>query len=213
METSWRAAGPQGERLRAQVAEQPGWYWVLRPQQDGARTYRPELGVRLPVWFGPEGQVRSPLADLRDLRPESLVCTDERRRVRYGTWFAGPVQPGALEGVVRADPSGRPEGPVPPEGWRWCRTHAPLQHVDEQGIGPIYLRQREGRLWVYAAEGVQAGAAGGEPVDLWELGFAEPLTSSGGVIDASGELGRVRAELFGPIPAPAGPAPTFTPLG
>lgn len=205
---AWQAAGQTGERLREAVQAQPGWWWVLRPQEDGARAYRPDLGVRLPVWFGPDGRVRSPLADLRDLRPESLCCTDEHRRVRYGTFFAGPVHPGPLEGQVRADPSGHPQGLVPDPGWRWCRTHAPLQHVDAQGIGPVYLRRREDTMWVYAAESVN-----GDAVDLWELGFAEPLTSSGGVIDASGELGRVRAEFFGPIPLPEGPAPAFPVLG
>ena len=49
----------------------------------------------------------------------------------------------------------------------------------------------------------------GKPADVWELGFAEPLLSPGGIIDASGEVERREAEFFGAIPCPKVKAPAF----
>ena len=196
---AWRTVGQQGETFRAQVETQPGWYWVYRPLNLGPRAYDPEQGVVLPVLVDQGGHLHSPLTDLQDLSPDQLVPLDAPRGLRFTTFFWGPVAPGEPSGRLSKQP-GQPLQGQPPaqDGWYWCRTRAPLNHVDAQGIGPIYVvHQADGRAWVYPA-----AFADGRPCDVFELGFAEPLVSEGGLIDASGEVGRHEAELFGPIQAP-----------
>ena len=202
----WRSGGVDGGLFRADALARPGWYWVLRPRNEGERRYDAQVGILLPVLVRGDERVVSPLADLRDLSPSSLTCLDEDTGHRYGTFYVGPVAPGALVGRLRHSPGQGFEGYVPDQaGWVWVRTRAPLQHVDADGVGPIFLRsERGGPLYAYAAERTDGKAA-----DVWELGFAEPLLSPGGIIDASGEVERREAEFFGAIPCPKVKAPAF----
>ena len=198
----WCFAGADGQAFQEAARAIPGWYWIFRPRNEGERSYNPAVGLMMPVWT--DGvRVRSPLADFHSLDAEGVVCTDASG-VRYGTFFAGPVRPGDSEGSLSLH-HGLPRGFLPPApGWRWCRARAPLQHVDPDGIGPIYLRRAaDGRVWVWPAVSV------GGPLDIWELGFSEPLVTPKGVIDGEGEAGRVEAEFFGPIPEPPGPPGDF----
>ena len=82
------------------------------------------------------------------------------------------------------------------------RLHA-LQPLQLDGLRHLVV-QRGGPLYAYAAERTDGKAA-----DVWELGFAEPLLSPGGIIDASGEVERREAEFFGAIPSPKTKAPAF----
>ncbi|MCB9796499.1 MAG: hypothetical protein H6741_27700 [Alphaproteobacteria bacterium] len=195
---NWRSAGPGGDTFRAQVDAQPGWYWVHRPRNIGERAFDPKLGVLLPVWVGEDGALSSPLAELQSV--EDLVCHDVASDARYASVFAGPVHPGERSGFIEVV-DGVVAGAAPEaEGWHWCRTEAPLNHVDRQGIGPVFLKRKaDGATWVYPASTVE-----GEAVDIWELGFSEPLVTARGVIDADGEVGRSRAEFFGRIRIPEG---------
>lgn len=196
----WRAVGQEGELFRAQAEAAPGWYWFYRPLNTGPRTCDPERGVLLPVLIHPDGGVQSPLTDLRSLSAEDLVPADEHSGLRYQSWYAGPMSgPGARTHHLHK-PVGQPlVGALPTgDGWWWCRTQAPLHHVDAQGVGPIYIRAGSGGIpWVYPA-----AFADGGPADVIELGFAEPLVSDAGIIDQSGEHGRTQAELFGRVDAP-----------
>ncbi|MCB9760826.1 MAG: hypothetical protein H6739_13395 [Alphaproteobacteria bacterium] len=195
----WQSAGADGGVFREQAQAKPGWYWVYRPRNVGERAYDPDVGVLLPVFVRADGSLSSPLAELVDLTDESLTCLDAGRGVRWGTFFCGPIQPGEEVGVLRLTGDGRAEGFIPRRlGWWWCRAHAPLMHVDGQGVGPIFLaRGRDGRIWVYPASTSDGGA-----LDIWELGFSEPLVTDQGVIDGAGEAGRTEARFFGQIPAP-----------
>lgn len=198
---SWRSAGPEGENFRAQVEAQPGWYWVHRPRNVGERAFDPKLGVLLPVWVGEDGRLSSPLAELQDL--SDLACHDVASGARYASLFLGPLQPGQPSGGVEVV-DGVVVGAAPAEdGWHWCRTEAPLNHVDDHGVGPIFLKRDDaGRVMVYPASTVR-----GEALDIWELGFSEPLISAKGIIDGEGEAGRTKAEFLGRIPLPeAAPA-------
>lgn len=199
---AWRACG-DGDVFREEARRAPGWYWIFRPRNEGERSYNPAVGVMLPIWT--DGvTVRCPLADLTGPDAEGLVCEDAATGARYGTFFAGPVRPGPSEGTLTLH-RGLPRGFQPPvPGWRWCRTRAPLQHVDPDGIGPIYLRcGADGRTRVWPAVSV------GGPLDIWELGFSEPLVTPKGIIDGEGEAGRVEAEFFGPIDEPPPPPTSF----
>jgi hypothetical protein len=197
----WTSAGPQGELLRAQAAQAPGWYWVCRPLSTGDRRYDPARRLMLPVWIDGRG-VRSPLSDLPSLDPDALAPVDAGTGRRHRTDFAGPIAPGAPSGSLRAGSPPVGEAPAAP-GWVWVRTRAPLLHVDDQGIGPVYLHPRDGVTWAWSAARPDGG-----PVDVFELGFAEPLVTARGVIDGAGEAGRVQAEFFGPIALPEGPLPS-----
>ena len=194
----WRPVGRQGEEFRAAVASFPGWYWILRPANLGPGHFDPSRRILLLVHVDHLGHLRSPISDLSDLSSESLVCHGEAGAI-WQSWFAGPVKPGPLEGELVLGSDGHADGFLPPTmGWRWCRTQAPLQHVDEAGIGPIYLSPGpHGKPWVFAAASPE-----GEGVDLFELGFAEPLVARWGIIDGAGEAGRTRAEFFGAIQLP-----------
>lgn len=205
-EMSWRSAGPDGAAFREAVAAAPGWYWVWRPRIEGSKSYDEQLGVQLLVWVSPEGRLQSPMADFQSLSAQELTCFDARDGVRYGTWFAGPVAPGPSEGTLQAGYGRRASGFLPAEeGWRWCRTRAPLMHVDDQGIGPILLQRKDGALWVWLATGNDRRA-----VEVGELGFSEPLVSDGGVIDGTGTVARLHAEFFGAIEQPGGELPPFS---
>lgn len=197
----WRFAGEDGAVFQAAASQNPGWWWIFRPRNEGGHRYDPTIGLLMPIWCD-GARVLCPLADLRELG--DMVCEDLDRGLRYGTFFAGPIAPGPSEGSLSLH-HGLARGFQPPApGWRWCRTRAPLQHVDADGIGPIYLRQgRDGRVWVWPAVSV------GGPLDIWELGFSEPLVTPHGVIDGDGEAGRVEAEFFGPIPEPPTPPAEF----
>lgn len=195
---AWRTVGHEGEVFRAQVEAAPGWYWVHRPLNLGPRSVDPERGVVLPVHVDARGHLTSPLSDLQDLSADALVVPDAARGVRHLTFFWGPVAPGAPSGHLVKRPGQPLSGTLPGPGWHWCRTAAPLLHVDAQGIGPIYVvEEADGRRWVYPA-----AFADGRPCDVFELGFAEPFVSEGGLIDASGEVGRHEAWLYGPVAAP-----------
>ncbi|MED5371672.1 MAG: hypothetical protein VX899_11695 [Myxococcota bacterium] len=193
---------------------QPGWYWVLRPRQVGPRAYDARDGVLCLVLAKADGSIASPLADLRELSEHDLTCVDDDSGARFPTWFFGPVTPGAQSAVVTASESGamQVEGSAPScPGWHWVRTNdeAPLMLVDEQGIGPIFLIHDDAeQIQVYLAQTVS-----GEAVDVGEFAFAEPLVSEGGVIDASGSLGRVKAFFHGALPVPAGVPDTLGPRG
>lgn len=197
--TTWKDAGEDGGAFRAQATAQPGWYWILRPHLEGPGRYDPTQGVVCPIHVFADGRVSSPLANLRTLEMDHLAPKGADGR-RFPSRFAGPLDPGP-EGPTVSTASGRAEGSPPPvPGWYWCRTNpeAPLIHVDEAGIGPIFLdRSASGEVHVWSTATLD-----GEPVDIGELGFSEPLTSPGGVIDASGELGRHTVTFFGPIVLP-----------
>lgn len=194
----WLSVGHDGSSFRTQAEAEPGWYWVYRPLNTGPRAYDAEQGVILPVFVGADGTVRSPLTDLRDLSADSLVPTDDDDGLRYLTFFAGPVQPGESTGTLEHVPGSHTKGAVPlADGWYWVRTRAPLQHVDADGIGPIYKVHGPDGSMVYPA-----AFADGRPCDVFELGFAEPLVSHGGIIDASGTVKRHHIEFFGLIDAP-----------
>lgn len=206
---AWRHAGDAGEALVEAARRRPGWYWVLRPHQQGPGRYDPDTPVACPIYIFGAGPapLSSPLADLRSLEPDQLVPRDTRG-ARYPSLFAGPLEPGPSLGVIRVerDPDGRHRviGAMPAvPGWYWCRTNpeAPLLHVDEAGIGPIYLDTLNAAVHVWSAATLE-----GRPIDVGELGFSEPLVSPGGVIDASGELGRTAVELFGGLELPPPPA-------
>lgn len=206
--TSWHTVGEAGERFREAVKSQSGWYWLLRPHQEGPGRYDGTKPVVCPIHVFEDGRVSSPLADLRGLGEDQLSPRDARG-VRYPSYFAGPVEPGEPSGALRVERTAEGyhvdgEPPAVP-GWYWCRTNAeaPLLHVDENGIGPIYLDRAEGgaiHVWSTAT-------LSGQPVDVGELGFSEPLTSEGGVIDESGELGRMAVEFFGALAVPPSPPP------
>lgn len=191
----WSEAGPQGEHFRARALQQPGWYWVCRPLMTGERDYDGDSSIVLPVYVR-GGHLHSPLTDLRSLDAADLAPRDSSTGRSFQTWFAGPVAPGAATCTLRLGAAADAPRPVAP-GWHWARTTAPLHHVDEHGIGPVYLYERNGEPWVYSA-----CRPDGRPVDVFELGFAEPLLTAAGVIDGSGEAGRTQAEFFGPIAAP-----------
>lgn len=196
----WESAGEGGKDFLERARSQPGWYWVLRPHQDGPGRWNPEKPVMCPIHVFPDGKVSSPLADLRKLDGAQLApCNPDG--TEFPSWFAGPMVPGASSGKLSVE-EGRPTGDAPPvPGWYWCRTNpeAPLLHVDAEGIGPILLdRGPNGDVHVWSTAYLDQ-----TPVDVGELGFSEPLTSPGGVIDASGELNRNAVEFFGPVPQPA----------
>ncbi len=192
----WLTVGREGEAFRTQVEANPGWYWMYRPLNVGPRAYDSSRGVVIPVHVDADGKVGSPLTDLQSLRTGDLVLSDDTDGRRYQSFFCGPIQPGPLSARLEkhAGQPARGEAPTT-SGWVWCRTRAPLNHVDGDGIGPIFLVQRpDGATWVYPA-----AFHDGRPCDVFELGFAEPLVSDGGIIDASGDVGRHVAEFFGPI--------------
>lgn len=203
----WQRALQGGNAFREAAASQPGWYWVFRPKNNGPQSYDPRHGVMCLVHVSADGELLSPLADFRSLSDDDLKCHDASHDVNYVTWFAGPVVPGDETGSVVVERSGdqsaaRYDGDVPRSGsWAWCRTNeeAPLLLVDEHGIGPIFVESDDsGDAQVFLASD-----ANGRPVDVGEFGFAEPLVSEGGVIDASGQLGRVQAIFYGVVDAPA----------
>ena len=119
-----------------------------------------------------------------------------------------------MVGTVTASPTGSMlvDGTAPATpGWHWCRTNdaAPLLLVDGQGIGPIYLAEDEQKnIQVYLAQTVS-----GQAIDVGEFGFAEPLVSTGGVIDAGGTLGRDTGYFHGQLQVPAGLPDTLGPRG
>lgn len=211
----WKIAAAETNALREAGQREPGWYWVARPKSLGRHAYDPSTGVLCLVLVGAEGTLLSPLADLRALEHGDLTCLDAESGRRYATFFAGPVRPGLVSGVVRArvvdgrvvtQVSG--EEPAVP-GWSWCRTNAeaPLLLVDGAGVGPVFLdRDGDGVVRVFLATD-----ADGRPADVGEFGFSEPLVSRGGVIDESGELGRVEAEFHGAIRLPP-PVPSTFPV-
>jgi hypothetical protein len=196
----WSEAGAQGENFRAQALEQPGWYWVCRPLMTGEREYDGDSSIVLPVYVR-GSTLHSPLTDLRSLAAADLAPRDSSSGHTFRTWYAGPVAPGAASGTLRVGAAADAPRPSAP-GWYWARTTAPLLHVDENGIGPVYLYERGGQVWVYSAS-----RPDGHPVDVFELGFAEPLLTAAGVIDGNGDAGRTQAEFFGPIAAPSEPPP------
>lgn len=200
---SWRSAGDDGSLFISECRKRPGWYWLLRPHHEGPSRYDPTTPVACPVYVFAHGGISSPLADFRSLDPEQVAPRDLRGG-RYPSFFAGPMVAGPSSGslrVERMESGHRVEGAVPEvPGWYWCRTNpeAPLVHVDEQEVGPIYLDRAPDRtvhVW-------SAATLDGRPIDVGELGFSEPLTSDGGIIDASGELERLFVEFFGQIPLP-----------
>ncbi|MCB9778621.1 MAG: hypothetical protein H6742_08680 [Alphaproteobacteria bacterium] len=194
----WLSVGHDGSSFRAQAEEHPGWYWVYRPLNTGPRAYDADQGVILPVYVHADGTVQSPLTDLRDLSADSLVPTDEDAGLRYLTFYAGPLAPGEQTASLEHVPGSHTKGSVPlADGWYWVRTEAPLLHVDADGIGPIYKVHADGGAMVYPA-----AFGTGRPCDVFELGFAEPLVSEGGIIDASGTIKRHRIAFFGMIDAP-----------
>ena len=203
----WQGVGHDGSTFREQVAASPGWYWVCRPLQLGPGSFDPAQPIVMPVWVDEEGQIHSPLTDLASLDESALLCPSQTPGARYETFFAGPVHPGALAGRLRAPESDdAPIGWMPDTlGWHWCRTHGPLQHVDQDGVGPVFMaRSAKGEVCVYAAS-----TPAGQAVDIFEIGFTEPLVTRWGVIDATGEAGRREAEFFGPIAAPTTAPPAF----
>lgn len=209
----WKVAASETNALREAAARAPGWYWVLRPKNLGRHQYDPDVGVLCLVLVGADGSLVSPLADFRALEHGDLTCLDAGTGRRFATFFAGPVKPGEVSGVVRArlvddavtaQVSG--EEPTAP-GWWWCRTNAeaPLLLVDRDGIGPVFLeRDGEAVVRVFLAADTR-----GHSADVGEFGFSEPLVSRGGIIDESGELGRNEAEFHGRIAAPPAPPSTF----
>ncbi len=212
----WKIAASETNALRDASAHAPGWYWILRPKNLGRNHYDAEVGVLCLVHVRADGSVLSPLSDLRALEHGDLTCLDAGSGRRFATFFAGPVVPGEISGVVRARVvdaavTMQTSGEVPPiPGWSWCRTNAeaPLLLVDEQGVGPVYLEaDGEGVVRVFLAADTR-----GISSDVGEFGFSEPLVSRGGVIDESGELGRQEAEFHGTIAAPPRPPSTFPTL-
>lgn len=195
----------EGDRnhFREAAEAAPGWYWVLRPKQNGPQSYAG--AVRFLVHVAADGALQSPVADLQSLN--HMICLDAASGTKFGTWFAGPVVPGdetatvkplvTSEGV-RAEITGSlPRTP----GWHWCRT-APvdLMLVNEDGIGPVFLQEdASGTVQVFLCD-----ALDGRAVDVGEFGFSEPLVSAGGIIDSSGTVGRKIATFFGALTAPEG---------
>lgn len=209
----WKVAAHDENAFREAAAKQPGWYWVLRPKNLGRHHYDPDAGVLCLVWVGPTGDLLSPLADLRALEHGDLTCLDAASGRRFGTFFAGPVQPGEVTGAVRArvvddTVTAQYTGVAPGvPGWWWCRTNAeaPLLLVDRAGVGPVYLQaDADGVIRVFLATDTE-----GRSVDVGEFGFSEPLVSRGGVIDESGDLGRQEAEFHGPVTLPPPPPRHF----
>ncbi len=197
----WQQSGSNGENFTNQISTEPGWYWVYRPRTLGPGRYDQGVGMLLLVHARPDGTLVSPLADLRG--GSGLVCTDAGSGDRLQGWFAGPVSPGAAEGTVSMD--GSRTGQVPEQGWHWCRTETPLLHVDADGIGPIFVSGgRDGKPWVWLATDRE-----GKPLDVGELGFAEPLVTERGVIDGAGEVGRRSAAFHGRISVPMGVPAAF----
>ena len=150
--------------------------------------------------------MQSPLSDLDSLDTHALACRRDAG-VTWGT-ASGPLTPGSMEGTLEAG-KGAPER-FQPSGlaWRWCRTRGPLFHVDADGVGPVYCtRVRTAR------RGYSAARPGGAPVDIFELGFTEPLISNNGVIDGEGEAGRKEADWFGAIAIPETLPPAFPRVG
>jgi hypothetical protein len=207
MGLEWQPAGTNGDIFRAQVEGHPGWYWVCRPDNVGQHAYDASRAVALPVLVRADGTVQSPLSDLQSLDAGDLACHDEATGVTWGMLWAGPIRPGALIGTLEAGKGRPPAGLQPDTGWWWCRTRGPLFHVDADGIGPVYLHDRGGERWVYSA-----ARPGGQPVDIFELGFTEPLVSNNGVIDGEGEADRKEADWFGPIALPDADPPPFAPV-
>lgn len=200
----WNQSGAEGSDFKAKAAAEPGWYWVFRPRNLGPNHYDAEDGMVLLVWADDDGGVHSPLADLRGAA--DMSCRDDRSGQVLQSWFAGPVAPSRSSGFLALD--GRRTGEVPKSGWQWCRTEVPLNHVDAGGIGPIFIAEgRDGSPWVWLAT-----RRDGTPVDVGELGFAEPLINERGVIDGHGDVGRVQAEFFGRIASPMG-VPAAFPAG
>lgn len=199
-ELRWQSAGPGGTEFAKAASASPGWYWILRPHQDGPGRWDPSRPVMCPIHVFPDGRISSPLADLRELRPEQLAPRGSNGTA-FPSYFAGPIRPGRPSGQMSVE-AGVTRGDAPSvPGWYWCRTNpeAPLIHVDVDGVGPILLdRGPSGDVRVWSTS-----YADGTPVDVGELGFSEPLASAGGIIDASGELGRTAVEFFGRIDAPA----------
>ncbi|MBX2811541.1 MAG: VOC family protein [Myxococcales bacterium] len=202
----WVSAGPDGQVFLTASIQTPGWYWVLRPHHSGPGQYDPITPVVCPIYVFPDGRISSPLADFRERLPEH-ICPKDAEGLSYPSYFAGPIVPGTSSGLMQVKTDGAQttaEGTPPPApGWYWCKTNpeAPLLHVDEHGLGPIYISPRsDGEIHVWSAASI-----GGRPIDVGELGFSEPLTSPGGVIDASGELNRHTIEFFGEIALPQAP--------
>lgn len=192
-----------------------GWYWTWRPKQLGRQSYDASRGV-LCLVFVEGGELVSPLADFRTIA-DGLACKDVPSGTLYDTWLAGPVKPGELSAMVRAEVlddsvqakvSGEaPESP----GWWWCKTNpeAPLLLVDHNQIGPVFLEEdADAVVRVFLAVDAQ-----GRSVDVGEFGFSEPLVSRGGVIDDSGELGRTEAEFYGAVQSPPPLPEEFPKLG
>lgn len=207
-EANWTSVGADGQFFVEASQDRPGWYWLMRPHHAGPGRYDPENPVVCPIHVFKDGRVSSPLADFRRMERDHLVPRDHTGKP-FPSLFFGPLQIGDSSGALRVERTGdgyEVEGEPPSvPGWYWCRTNseAPLIHVDRKGIGPIYLdRVAGGAVHVWSAATTQ-----GRPVDVGELGFSEPLTSEGGVIDASGELGRLAAEFFGAIELPPSPPP------
>lgn len=221
-ELTWKSVGETGDIFREITAATPGWYWILRPHQAAPGQYEASTPVVCPIHVFSDGHISSPLADMRGLDEGQLAPRDVGGQ-RFASFFAGPIHPGSSSGGIRVERTAEGyhvdgEPPTVP-GWYWCRTNteAPLLHVDADRVGPIYLDRLEGgdiHVWSAATLGqrTEHGQAAGRPIDVGELGFAEPLTSEGGVIDASGELGRVAVEFFGAIQLPPSPsAPIWSP--
>ena len=197
----WQQSGPHGEDFASQISSEPGWYWVFRPRTLGPGRYKQGEGMLLLVHAGANGRLVSPLADLRSA--SDLVCLDSSSGDRLQGWFAGPVGPGPQDGFLSLD--GSRTGNVPEAGWFWCRTETPLMLVDEQGIGPIFVSAgRDAKPWVWLAT-----RRDGTPLDVGELGFAEPLITDKGVIDGAGDVGRVEATFHGRISVPMGVPAAF----
>ncbi|MCP4805093.1 MAG: hypothetical protein GY913_22545 [Proteobacteria bacterium] len=200
----WNAA-VEGDQNRFREAAQaaPGWYWVLRPRQNGPQSYGG--AVRFLVHVGADGTFQSPVAAMRSVN--DVVCLDAASGTRFGTWFAGPVTPGEQTATVaplttsegvRAEITGSlPRTP----GWHWCQTGpVGLALVNADGIGPVFLQEDSaGTVQVFLCDSVD-----GTAVDVGEFGFSEPLVSAGGVIDSSGTVGRKTATFFGPLSPPQG---------
>lgn len=201
----WIRAVDGENAFKKAVSAEPGWYWVYRPKSQGLNAYHESKGVLCLVYINAEGELISPLADFRSLSDDDLVCFDDASGRRFVTYFAGPVSPGDHTGTLKARFDGQAQadvvsGEIPKAPtWAWCKTNeeAPLLLVDEAGIGPIFLQRSEGGV----DEVYLATDEAGQSVDVGEFGFAEPLVSTGGIIDSTGQLGRVEVQFFGSVAA------------
>ena len=202
----WISAGANGETFREATQRRPGWYWILRPHHAGPGQYKAERPIMCPVHVFEGGRISSPLADFRDGSAAQVSPRNAKGRV-FASMFAGPLLPGETSGHLIVHPKDTTytvDGEVPAlPGWYWCRTNteAPLLHVDNAGIGPVYLDRLEDAVHVWSATTLD-----GQAVDVGELGFSEPLVSAGGIIDESGELGRREAFFHGRISVPEPPS-------